>query len=248
MVSKCSGEYVSQDYPTFAAGQRHPLGQHSMLSRSAFTLIELLVVIAIIALLAALLQPALSQAREKARQVKCMNNLKQFATAFEMYLDDHEDVYPPYWDGRWVASISPYLGNPLSPTFDWNSNDRWELMKRPVWHCPSEKEYQDWGSYGYNLNFIGGYLGNQVTASARRSELIQISETVLLIDNSPPFNPFATAYAYGIGIEGYGTRHNRGTMVLWCDGHVSWHQTTEVFTHTGWANPDSWFDRNGQGF
>ncbi len=79
--------------------------------RQAFTLIELLVVIAIIAILAAILFPVFAQAREKARAISCLSNLKQLDLGFQMYAQDYDETFP-YWEWSCNRDAGPVAGCP----------------------------------------------------------------------------------------------------------------------------------------
>jgi prepilin-type N-terminal cleavage/methylation domain-containing protein/prepilin-type processing-associated H-X9-DG protein len=223
-----------------ATGHRH----------SAFTLIELLVVIAIIAMLAAILFPVFSRARENGRRASCASNLKQIGTGLMQYVSDYDDVLPTdrlcedpdnysYSNGTCVEGmdfVQPYV-----------KNER-------LFDCPSAPQVNhyelgltnQYGSYAMNHTyFIGGdnyvgamsdyQTGREGSVKASRVEVpsttVWIAESGKDTGYSTPIDfawdrsdPPSIGTANGISFLGNDSgpvaRHLSRSNILYCDGHV----------------------------
>jgi prepilin-type N-terminal cleavage/methylation domain-containing protein/prepilin-type processing-associated H-X9-DG protein len=153
-----------------------------MKTKRGFTLIELLVVIAIIAILAAMLLPALARAKEKANQIACLNNLKQWGLAMTMYADDNNQYFPASRDLKYVATpdnnpvwTEMYADATASPPVglsDWYNALPPYISGRPLWQ------------YGANN------ISNNIFTSAKSIYICPTAANIPYLPNDP--NPLTS--------------------------------------------------------
>lgn len=224
-----------------------------MNSKKAFTLIELLIVISIIAMLIAILVPALAKVRQQSKGVVCLSNMRQMFIAAQNYAANNSDYYPAayvndpdpsdslaiysYWDFTnvkdWVT-----MEESIEPGLIWQGDMIEELQQCPSFRGASNSN-ELFSGYNYNTSYIGHGSSETVSTPAKTANVKNPYGCALFGDGQyydgankfmrSPWRHSGDNFAFrAAGTQGY--RHSNRTNVIWCDGHAD--PQRELYTET----------------
>jgi prepilin-type N-terminal cleavage/methylation domain-containing protein/prepilin-type processing-associated H-X9-DG protein len=215
---------------------------------TGFTLIELLVVIAIIAILAAMLLPALAAAKQRAWTITCNSNLHQISLGMKMYADDNSGRYP-----KSFGHVSWNFTNPDAPTNAWMQQIYSYTQNTNVFRCPSNKLLPS--SAQSRFNYFNGARAAFVAANYQQAslnekliklptELVVSGDTLDFATDDADKDDYSQncvgGPANGLPWEEW-QAHSQGQNILFADGHAKWYKgystnemTFRYTTMSGW--------------
>jgi prepilin-type processing-associated H-X9-DG protein/prepilin-type N-terminal cleavage/methylation domain-containing protein len=223
---------------------------------SGFTLPELLVVIAVIGILAALLIPAISQAKARAQQIQCVNNLRQLGVGLQVFLSNNHG-YPSMSAPAYDDYPGTWIGQLVHEGLGVSKLDK-HYLTTGIWRCPSAKWSSriDFTPISYSYNTYGVLVpGNRTNALGLLGHYSESSHTYTRIAESEVTNPsdmmaLGDSFDGGVdfmridmsGSENFNTltRHQGKANVLFCDGHVESPSWKFLFQDTSAAALSRW--------